>query len=126
MYVRTQEGSGQVPTMYSSFAGALGANPLPAKLREFFSRVRERPQDFKKLLLTVTFHPEPLNSKLIVFMKPTFVDEMVMHNLQPVDLLKPLRRIRDAFQKRDAQFRQQIEASLQLRNEMVRVAGELP
>ena len=124
MYVSTYSGLGQATMLHGSFADTLG-KALPPAGKKFMDEVRKRPQDFKKLLLTVTFHPNPLDSKIVVQIKPAFVDMMLMNDLQAVDFLNPLRRIRDAFKKRDARFKQQIEAELQLRNEMIKVTGAL-
>jgi hypothetical protein len=109
-------GSGQVPMLHDSFAGALGASPLPAEIQQFLHRVRKRPQDFKQLLLTVILHPDPANTLTV---KPALIDTILISGIRPVDILDPLRRIsRGSFQR-------QIEAELQLRNKMVKTTGEL-
>src|SRR4030095_16816244 len=115
MYVSTYGGLGQVPRLHGSFAENTSvSSPL---FKKFLDKVRKRPQDFKKLLLTVTFHPAPVESKIANRNQPPFVDMILMDGIQPVALLNPLRRIRDELQKRDSRFKQQIEAELQLRNE---------
>jgi hypothetical protein len=119
------------PSASLSFAGAPGASPFSTEVREFLSRVRARPQDFKELLLTVTFHPDPMLSQakvtIMAGQQPQFLqDAAVMNNLDPPGaFLNKLRRIRDDFQKRDTRFKQQIEAELQLRNDMIATAGEV-
>lgn len=132
MYVSTYGRLAQVPTPYSSFAGTLGASPFPPEIQEFLNQVRKRRQDFKKLLLTVTFHPAPAVSMTFGKQKFNFgkqtkhlVDELMMSSIAPVDVLDPLRRIRDKFRTQDAGFKRQIEAELQIRNEMIETAGRL-
>lgn len=46
----------QEPMLYGSFVGTLGTNSLPAEL---LAEVRQRPQDYKALLLTIIFDPLP-------------------------------------------------------------------
>lgn len=124
MYV----GLGQAPMLHGSFAETLGANPLPPEGRKFLNQVRERRQDFKRLLLTVTFHPNPIHSKVFVkhpIGNTDVIDYLMFNGLQPVDVLDPLRRIRDDFQRENADFKRRIEAELQLRNEMIKTAGAL-
>jgi hypothetical protein len=123
MYLSTYSGLGQAPRLHGSFAENTGvSSPLSKK---FLDQVRKRPQDFKKLLLTVTFHPAPVDSKIANRNQPPFVDMILMDGIQPVALLNPLRRIRDELQKRDSRYKQQIEAELQLRNEMIKITGAL-
>jgi hypothetical protein len=126
MYLQRQDAFGQVPMSYGSFAEPLGS--FAPEVEQFLKQVRKRPRDFRKLLLMVTFHPDLISSQLQVPIggRPTYlIDASLFYNLQPpVDFLDALRRIRDDFQKQDAQFNQQIEAELQLRNEMMTTAGE--
>jgi hypothetical protein len=102
--------------LYSSFAGTLGANPLPPDVKEFLNQVRKRPQDFKKLLLTVVFHPDPTNTLTV---KPALIDMILMNGIRPIDLLNPLRRLSHG------KLKPEIEAELQLRNEMIKTTGDL-
>jgi hypothetical protein len=131
MYVSTYSGLTQVPTLHGSFSGTLGASPFPPEIQEFLNQVRKRPHDFKKILLTVTFHPTPTSSMSFVkqqfnFGKQTknLVDELLMSSTPAQAILDPLRRIRHKFRTQDAGFRRQIEAELQIRNEMIKTAGD--
>jgi len=125
MYISRYDTLEEVPTLYGFFAGPLGESPFSAEIREFLKQVENRPRDFRKLLLTVTFHPKPMESNIKVTIgKGTFVllDASLFFNLEPpVIFLDELRRIRDKFQDT---FKGQIEAELQLRNEMIRTAGD--
>lgn len=114
--------------LYGVFAETPDASGLPPDVKEFLNRVRNRPQNFGKLLLTVTFHPNPIQIQhKLPFGKGllNLLEVMLLSNIQPVDILDPLRQIRDDFQKRDAPFKRQIEAELQLRNEMIKATGGL-
>jgi hypothetical protein len=133
MYFRAHEGGERVPTLYGSFIGTLG-EALTPELQEFLKQVRERPWNFKKLLLVISLHPEPADSP--IWKKQTFplgratrylVDEIVMSGVQPDDILYELRRIRDRFEneRRGASFRQQIDAEWQLANEMINATERL-
>jgi hypothetical protein len=129
MYVSTYGKFGQIPTPYTSFAETLGEPPLPPEIQEFLNQVRKSPQNYKKLLLTVTFHPRPMFSEVKISIQKgvpqDLLDVQLMHNLDPPGVfLDELRRIRDDFQKRDPHFKQQIDAELQLRNDMIRIAGD--
>ena len=128
MYVSTYGRLAQAPTPYSSFAGTLGASPFPPEIQEFLKQVENRPRDFRKLLLTITFHPKPMESNIKVTIgKGSFVllDASLFFNLEPlVVFLDELRRIRDKFRTQDTDFKRQIEAELQLRNEMIKTAGD--
>jgi hypothetical protein len=129
MYVSTYGGRRQVPMLHGSFAGTLGESPFPPEIQEFLNEVRKRPQDFKKLLLTVTFHPDPMLSQIKITIgksQPSYLqDTQLIYNLEPPGIfLDELRRIRDKFRTQDTGFKRQIEAELQLRNEMIRTAGD--
>jgi len=127
-HLQTQNTFGQVPMPYGSFAEPVGAGRFAPEVEEFLKQVRQRPQDFKKLLLMVTFHPDLMSSQLQIPIgaRPThLLDASLIYNLLPPGaFLDALRRIREDFQKQDARFKQQIEAELQLRNEMMTTAGE--
>ena len=132
VYISTYAGLKQGPILHGSFAGALGAPPLSPEIREFLKQVRKRPQDFRQLLLTITFHPAPAMS--ITFVKQRFTfgkltkylsDEILVSEASEAEIIDNLKRIRDEFKKRDDRFGQQIEAELQLRNEMTKTTGEL-
>jgi hypothetical protein len=128
VYISAYAGLKQGPILHGSFAGALGAPPLSPEIREFLKQVENRPQNFRKLLLTVTFHPKPMESNIKVTIgKGTFVlfDASLIFNLEPpVIFLDELRRIRDKFRTQDTDFKRRIEAELQLRNEMIKTAGD--
>jgi len=130
MYVQTYDGLEEAARTYGSFASPLGETFKP-EVREFLKRVRARPQDYKELLLTVTFHPNPILSQAKVTItaggQPQFLlDAALMFNFDPPGaFLDKLRRIRDDFQKRDSRFKQQIEAELQLRNDMIATTGDV-
>jgi hypothetical protein len=133
MYFQAHEGAEQVPTLYGSFIGTLG-EALTPEIEEFLKQVRERPWNFKKLLLVVSLHPEPAESP--IWNKQTFtlgratrylVDEIVMSGVLADDILYELRRVLKRFEneKRGASFKQQIDAEWQLANEMINTAERL-
>jgi hypothetical protein len=56
---------------HSSVAGMLGEDVDSKKiLNDFLNQVRQQPQSFKKLLLTVALHPKPEDS--VIWEKQTF------------------------------------------------------
>jgi hypothetical protein len=112
------------PSGSLSFASAPGASPFSPEVRDFLSHVRARPQDFKELLLTVIFHPEPMSSATKVTIgkgQPMLLlDAGVIHNLDPPGaFLDKLRRIANNNLKKE------IEAELKLRNDIYATAGEV-
>jgi hypothetical protein len=133
MYFRAHEGEEQVPTLYGSFIGTLG-EALTPELQEFLKQVRERPWNFKKLLLVISLHPDPAssptwNKQIFAVGRATryLVDEIVMSGVQADDILYELRRIRDRFEseRRGVSFKQQIDAEWQLANEMINATERL-
>jgi hypothetical protein len=54
----------------------------------------------------------------------TLLPDLTRETVQK-QVLRELEQIRDDFRKRDARFKQQIEAELQLRNEMIKTTGSL-
>lgn len=88
----------------------LGESSFSPAIQRFLNQVRKRPQDFKKLLLTVTLHPDPTasviwNKQTLTFGKQTIylIDEVVLSG-QSTEVVAELREISDAS------FKQQIEA----------------
>jgi hypothetical protein len=120
------EGLQQIPVRESTFAGTLGDNVLPGGIQEFLNELRNHPKDLKRLLLTVTFHPSPQNTWLTFGpRKQAIFDLLLMNNLNaPGPFFDELRRISADLQKKDAGFRQQIDAELRLRNVMIKTAGK--
>lgn len=110
------------------FAGTLGETQFPAAIQEFLNEVKNRPQDFKKLLFTVSFHPTPMDTQntFNIGGRPMFlIDAGLMYKLDPPGpFLNRLRSIRNAFREKNPQFKQHLEAELQLRNEMMAAAGD--
>lgn len=132
MYISTYGGLKQGPILHGSFVGALEEPPLSPAIQEFLNQVRKRPQNFRQLLLTVTFHPAPAASSIYGKQSFTFgkltkylIDEILFSESSDAEIVDNLKRIRDELQKRDARFGRQIEAELQLRNEMIKTTGEL-
>ncbi len=126
MYVRTPAGFGSVPLLYGSFAGMLGKNVFPPNIQEFLNQVRKRPQDFKKLLLTVTLHPDPGQS--VIWDKQTYtfgkqtrylVDDLLMSEQPSEVIIAELKRISDAS------FKQQIKDESNLQIQMISATGSL-
>ena len=122
-----------MPPLYGSFVGTLG-DALTPELQEFLKQVRERPLNFKKLLLVVSLHPDPAGSP--IWNKQTFtlgratrylVDEIVMSGVPADDILYELRRVLKGFEneKRGTSFKQQIDAEWQLANEMINATERL-
>lgn len=117
----------QVPARDRAFAGMLGANALPKGIREFLNELRNHPKDLRRLLLTVMFHPRPETS-ILAFgpNKINIIDLLVMNNLDaPGVFFDELRRISADLKKKDAGFRQQIDAELRLRKVMIKTAGKI-
>lgn len=121
------EGLEQIPARDRAFAGTLGDNALPEGIREFLTEVRTQPKDLKRLLLTVMFHPSPQNTWLKFGpRKQAIIDLLLMNYLDaPGPFFDELRRISADLQKKDAGFRQQIDAELRLRNAMIKAAGKV-
>jgi hypothetical protein len=126
MYIRTGEGLGQALMLSGSLAGTLAASPLTPELQEFLNQVRKRPQNVKKLLLTVTLHPKPEDS--VIWDKQTFtfgkqtkylVDEALISELPTAFILTVLKRISDA------NFSQQIKDESHLQIQMINATGSL-
>ena len=119
MYIITNEGIGEVPIPHGSVAGMLGEDGDSKKiLNDLLNLVRQQPQSFKKLLLTVALHPQPEDSAIwekqtFTFGKETkfLVDEALMSGLSTAFILTVLKRYSDAS------FSQQIkdEAHLQIK-----------
>jgi len=119
VYIKKGEGLGQAPTLYGSLAGKLGEGVDSKKIiNDFLNQVRQQPQSFKKLLLTVALHPKPEDSRIwekqtFTFGKETryLVDEILMSGLSTAFILTVLKRYSDAS------FKQQIqdEGNLQIR-----------
>ena len=110
------------------FAGTLGESQFPTPIQELLNQVKIRPEDFKQLLFTVSFHPTPMDTQntFNIGGRPMFlIDAGLMYKLEPPGrFLDRLRRISDDFRKKDDRFRHQFEAALQLRNEMMEAAGK--
>jgi hypothetical protein len=117
----------QIPARDRAFAGTLGDNVLPGGIREFLNELRNHPKDLKRLLLTVTIHPSPQNTWLTFGpRKRAIIDLLLMNNLDaPGPFFDELRRISTDLQKKDAGFRQQIDAELRLRKVMIKTAGKV-
>jgi hypothetical protein len=120
------EGLEQIPARDRAFAGTLGDNALPDGIRKFLNELRNQPKDLKRLLLTVTFHPNPIKT-LLTFgpRKQAPLDLLLFNNLAPGAFFDELRRISVDLQKKDVAYRQQIDAELQLRNAMIKAAGKV-
>jgi len=128
---RGQVLQGQEPMFYGSFAGTLGTNSLPAEIQKLLDEVRNRPQDYKPLLLTIIFDPVPGYSSRVALS-----DVLKRLNLGTADavavllsyprlkqIVWELEPIRADLQKRDARFQQLVDAELKLRYEMMGTAG---
>lgn len=121
------EGLEQIPSRSRALAGMLGDNELPVGIREFLNELRKQPGDLKRLLLTVMFHPSPQNTWLKFGpRKQAIIDLLLMNYLDaPGPFFDELRRISTDLQKKDAGFRQQIDAELRLQNVMIKAAGKV-
>lgn len=126
MYIRTDEGLRQAVMLSGSFAGTLAESPLTPELQEFLNQVRKGPQDFKKLLLTVTLHPDPAHS--VIWGKQTYtfgkqtrylVDDLLMSEQPSEVIIAELKRISDAS------FKQQIKDESNLQIQMINATGSL-
>lgn len=121
------EGLEQIQARSRVFGEALGDTALPGGIREFLKELRTQPQELKKLLLTVMFHPSPQNSWLTFGpRKRVLVDLLLINNLDaPGPFFDELRRISADLQKKDAGFKQRIDAELRLRKAMIKAAGKV-
>jgi hypothetical protein len=106
------EGLEQIPARGRTFAGTLGDNTLPNGIREFLKELRTQPKDLKRLLLTVMFHPSPQNTWLTFGPRKQAIIDLLLMNYTdaPGLFFDELRRISADLQKKDAGFRQQIDA----------------
>jgi hypothetical protein len=120
------EGLEQIPARGRTFAGTLGDNTLPNGIREFLKELRTQPKDLKRLLLTVMFHPGPQNTWLTFGPRKQAIIDLLLMNYTdaPGLFFDELRRISADLQKKDAGFRQQIDAELRLRKAMIKAAGK--
>jgi hypothetical protein len=120
------EGLEQIPTRGRVFDRTLGDTALPDGIREFLNELRTQPQELKKLLLTAMFHPSPQSTWLTFGpRKRMIVDLLLMNNLgAPGPFFDELRRISVDLRKKDAGFRQQIDAELRLRKAMIKAAAK--
>ena len=120
--------------LHGSFAGTLGANPLPAEIQKLLNEVRKRPQDYRALLLTIIFDPVPGYSSRIALsdaLKPLRLPSADAADAAAALMSPPrlkqfvleLEPIRTDLQKRDARFQRLIDAELKLRYEMSKTAG---
>lgn len=97
--------------------------PLPPKVQEFLKQVRKRPQDFKKLLLTVALNPDPILENIQVPF-PTYrgrrflIDILLLEGITNAELADALKPISDDFQKNTA-FKRLVEAERQLQRTMI-------
>ncbi len=127
MYIKKGEGLGQAPTLYGSLAGMLGEGvDVEDFIKDFLNQVRKGPQDFKKLLLTVTLHPDPGQSVIwgrqtYTFGKQTryLVDDLLMSDQPSEVIIAKLKRISDTS------FKQQIQAELNLQVHMINATARL-
>lgn len=121
------EGLEQISARGRVFGGTLGDTPLPDGIREFLKELRAQPQELKKLVLTVLFHPSPQNSWLTFGpRKRVLVDLLLMNSLDaPGPFFDEVRRISADLQKKDAGFKQRIDAELRLRKAMIKDAGKV-
>ena len=118
-------GLGQVPMLHGSFGLAPSGPELTPALQDFLNQVGKRPQDFKKLLLTVSLHPKPEESAIwgrqsFVFGKQTkyLIDEILMSGNRAT-VLAELGRISAAS------FKQQIQDEKNLQFQMKITADSL-
>jgi hypothetical protein len=127
MYVTTRETVRQLPMLSGFLVGTLGVNELPNGIQEFLNELRKHPKDLKTLLLTVMFHPSPQNTWLTFGpMKRNIIDLLLMNNLDPPGpFFDEVRRISADLQKKDAGFRQQIDAELRLRKAIFKAARKV-
>lgn len=123
----------------AEFGGMLGeSQPQPAagelspELEEFLNQVRKRPQDFRKLLLTVSLHPDPSESAIwstqtFTFNKGTtyLIDVLVLSDVRADHLINELTEIRDDFEKRDPSFKKQMDTEWKLTCELHTTAERL-
>ena len=121
------------PILPGAMSGISGTDGLPQMVQALLKQIRRKPQAYKKLLLTLTFHPLPIYSNVRFvapeFVEPTYLADYVLfsgiRDDQVVDFLDALRAIRDAFRSADKDFREQLEAELRLRKRMFKVTGRL-
>jgi hypothetical protein len=120
------EGLEQIPARDRVFGGTLGDTAFPDGVREFLKELRTQPKDLKRLLLTVMFHPSPQNTWLTFGPRKQAIIDLLLMNYAdaPGSFFDELRRISADLQKKDASFRQQIDAELRLRNAMIKAAGK--
>jgi hypothetical protein len=131
MYLTTRERLGLRPMRYGSVAETLGTNSLPVEIQKLVDAVRNRPQDYKSLLLTIIFDPLPGYSSRLALSNVLKRLNLGTADAEAVLLSRPrlkqivweLEPIRADLQKRDAHLQQLIDAELRLRYEMMETAG---
>ena len=134
MYVSTDKGFGQETMFYGTFAGTLGTNSYPVGIQKLLDLVRKRPQDYRKLLLTIIFDPLPGYSSRMALTEA--LKPLRLSNTEAVDaagallsfsrlgqIVRELEPVRLDLQKRDVGFQRLIDAELKLRYEMMKTAG---
>lgn len=121
------EGLEQIPARGRVFGRTLGDTALPDGIREFLKELRAQPQELKKLVLTVLFHPSPQNTWLTFGPKKrVLVDVLLINSLDaPGPFFDEVRRISADLQKKDAGFKQRIDAEVRLRKAMIKAAGKV-
>jgi hypothetical protein len=127
------EGLQQIPVRDRAFAGTLGdpgSKVILDKLDKLLDKVRARPQDHKRLLLTVTVHPEPTESHGTQTFpghpgSRSIVEFLINTGISADDFLKELRLIRDAFRDTNKNFSEQIDAEVRLRDEVIKTFGKV-
>jgi outer membrane protein OmpA-like peptidoglycan-associated protein len=123
------EAARKVTPMHGSFGLAPSTPTLTPALRGFLNQVRNRPQDFKKLLLIVALHPDPAESR--IWARQSFTFDKKPKNLQDEILLSghPGQAkvvVRDVLmQIARANFKQEIDAEWRRSNELINTARGL-
>jgi hypothetical protein len=123
----------------TGLAEVLGEPPKPTlspALSTWLKGVRAKPGDFEVLLATATLHPKPAESRVwtlhnftIGTQKRYLIDEILISQLSPQDIVDRLQRISAGYQKRSPAWRRTIQDAVTLRGEYMNalsVMGRLP
>lgn len=117
--------------LHGSFAETLGTNSLPVEIQKLLDEVRKNPQNYRPLLLTITFDPHSGYSSRMALSNALTRLNLGTPDAEAVLLSRPrlkqivwqLDPIRANLQKRDARFQQLIDTELKLQSEMLKAFG---
>jgi hypothetical protein len=109
---------------------ALRAVTLPPELQQFLDQVRQRPEDYEKLLLTIAFHPNPLQAFFdsLQGVRP-FTQDSITQSSNPEAVIEiaviHLVCIGQDHSRRNASYNRQIQEEIQIRKRLLDAVNKL-